>query len=167
MIPEPQMPVTPVVAEHDFGVGADIDQQCQLLGKVRALREDHAGGIRADVTGDTGEGVDPRARVQLQAELARVQAEGRVGRERKRCAAELGWIDAEQQVMHDGVANHRELENVGHLDLRFARDIGGEGVEGSAHRVGHLLRAAWVHHRVGHPAHEIFTEADLRIHRAA
>jgi len=69
--------------------------------------------------------------------------------------------------MHDGITDHGELEDVGHLDLRFVRHIRGESVECAAHCVRHLLRAARVHHRVGHAAHEVFAETDLRIHGAA
>ena len=32
--------------------------------------------------------------------------------------------------------------------------------------LGELLIAAWVHHHIGDAAHQIFAEADLRVHRA-
>ena len=50
-----------LVAEHDLGVGADVDQQRDLLAAMRTFRERRAGGIRADMAGDAGEGVDARA----------------------------------------------------------------------------------------------------------
>ena len=52
------------------------------------------------------------------------------------------------------------------LGARVARHIGGELAERRAHRDGHLLRAARVHHGVRDPAHEVFAEADLRVHHA-
>ena len=50
-----------LVAEHDLRVGADVHEQRELLGQVRALGEDDTGGIRADVAGDARQGVDARA----------------------------------------------------------------------------------------------------------
>ena len=106
------------VAEHDLRVGADVHQQRELIGQVGALGEDDAGGIRADVAGDAGQGVDARAGIEVQADLARLEAQGFIGSEREGRAAELHRIDAEQQVVHDRVADHRHLEEVGYCDLR-------------------------------------------------
>ncbi len=50
------------VAEHDLGIGADVDQQRDLVAEVRPLGEDHAGGVGADVAGDAGQHVDARVR---------------------------------------------------------------------------------------------------------
>ncbi len=105
--------------------------------------------------------------MQGESELRGAQAQRGVGGERKRRTAELHRIDAQQQVVHDRVADHGYLEDVRYAHLRFARHLGGERVECAAHRRGHLLGAARMHHRVGHAAHEIFAEPDLRIHRAA
>ena len=41
-----------------------------------------------------------------------------------------------------------------------------EIVDRGAHGVGHLLLAAGVHHHVRDPAHQVFAEADLRVHDA-
>jgi hypothetical protein len=43
-----------LAAEHDLGIGADVDHQHDLLGEVWAFRQDHPGGVGADVAGDTG-----------------------------------------------------------------------------------------------------------------
>ena len=51
-----------LVAEHDLGIGADIDQQRDLLAAMRAFRQRRAGGVGADMAGDAGQGVDARAR---------------------------------------------------------------------------------------------------------
>ena len=52
-------------------------------------------------------------------------------------------------------------------DAGLARHFGRERIERGTDRLGHLLRAARIHHRVGDPAHQILAEADLRIHGAA
>jgi hypothetical protein len=44
------------VAEHDLGVGADVDEQGDLVRRCGALGQDHAAGaIGADVAGDAGQ----------------------------------------------------------------------------------------------------------------
>ena len=155
------------VAEHDLRVGADVHQQRELIGQVRALGEDDTGGIRADVAGDARQGVDACAGIEVQGDLARLEAQGFIGREREGRAAELDRIDAEHEVVHDRVADDGHLEEVGYRDLGLARHVSGEAIEGATHRLGHLLRAPRVHHRVRDAAHQILAEADLRVHEAA
>ena len=48
----------------------------------------------------------------------------------------------------------------------FAGDAGGEAVDGLAHDAGHVGIAARIHHDVGDAAHQVFAEADLRVHDA-
>ena len=47
------------VAQHDLGIGADVDDQGHLVDEMRRLGEDDAGGIGADMAGDAGQHVDP------------------------------------------------------------------------------------------------------------
>ena len=100
------------VAKHDFGVGADVDEQRHLVPEIRPLRQHHAGRIRADVAGDARQHVDARVAVQLQVDDVARSVERMIGRERERRAAELHRIDAEQQVVHDRIADQRRLEDV-------------------------------------------------------
>ena len=47
-----------------------------------------------------------------------------VGREREGRAAELGRIDAEQQMMHDRIADEGDLEDLARVDAGFlGRDL--------------------------------------------
>ena len=73
------------VAEHDLGVGADIDQERDLLAAVRAFGERRAGGVGADMAGDAGKRVDARALVHRQADVAR-RGNGALPRRRARRA---------------------------------------------------------------------------------
>ena len=50
---------------------------------------------------------------------------------------------------------------------RLARERQGELAQGAADRVRHQDRAAGIHHRVGHPAHQVFAEPDLGVHHSA
>ena len=49
-----------MVAEHDFRVGADIDEQRDFARQVGSLGEDHARGIGADMPGDARQNVNAR-----------------------------------------------------------------------------------------------------------
>ena len=119
------------------------------------------------MAGYTGQCVRPRTAVQVQADLRGPKLQCLVGREREGRAAELHRVDAEQQMMHDRVTDQRHLENVVGVRLRLTRDVGREPIQRLAHRGGHLLRPARVHHGIGDAAHQILAEADLRVHDAA
>ncbi len=67
-------------------------------------------------------------------------------------------------MMHDGVPDEHDLENVGALDLGIARELGRELGEAPADRPRQLLLGSGVHHHVRHPAHQILAKADLRVH---
>ena len=66
------------IAEHDLGVGADIDEKGQFVLEVRALGEHDPGRIRADVAGDAGQRVDEGAGRDVEAEFARARFVSRV-----------------------------------------------------------------------------------------
>ena len=85
----------------------------------------------------------------------------------KRRAAEFHRIDAEQQVMHDRIADQRRLEDVFVRNARLhAPHPRASAAQRFAHRRGHQRGAARIHHRIGDAAHQILAEADLRIHHA-
>jgi len=104
--------------------------------------------------------------MQLEADFRGADRERSVGRERKGSAAQFHRVNSQQQVMHDRIADQCHLEDVIDGNPGLACDFGCKGVEGAVDRFGHLLRTTRIHHRVGHAAHQVFTEADLRIHRA-
>ncbi len=86
--------------------------------------------------------------------------------EGERCAAEFHRIDAEQQVMHDGIADQRCLEDVLVRNARISRHVRRQSAQGFAHGCRHQGGAAGIHHRIRDAAHQILAEADLRIHDA-
>jgi hypothetical protein len=57
------------IAKHDLGIGADIDQQHHLVLAVRAFGQRCGRGVGADMAGDAGQHIDPRAGVERQADL--------------------------------------------------------------------------------------------------
>ena len=154
------------VAEDDLGIGADIDEDRDLVREVRPLGEQHARRVGADVPGDRGQHESARAGVEGEAELGRAQRQSTVARECEGSAAELDRIDAEEEVLHDRVADEARLEDVASLDARLARRLGREIVDGAAHCGRELGLAPRMHHDVGDPAHQVLAEADLRVHHA-
>jgi hypothetical protein len=155
-----------LVAEHDLGVGADVDHQGHLVAQVRTFRQDDAGRVGAHVAGDAGQDIGAGVGMEMEVELLGPEGDARVGGEREGRAAELRRIDAQQQVMHDRVADEGGVEDLLFCNPCFFGHLLGEVVDGLAHHLGHLFLAAGVHHHVADPAHEVFTEADLRVHDA-
>ena len=149
------------VAEHDFGIGADIDQQHHLILAMRPLGERGGGGIGADVASDAGQHVDAGACIHRQADLGRFQMHSTGDGKCERSAAKLGRVDAEKEMMHDRIANEDGVQNILARHAAIGADLVDQSVQGFAHRVGHGLAAVRVHHHVGNAAHQILAEADL------
>ena len=154
------------VAKHDLGVRPDVDDEVDDVLVVRRLRQDHAGGVGADVPGDQRQRVGTRARVRDDAELADRHGQRFVGHERKRRAAELGRVEPEDEVVHDRVADDDELEDVVARRVGLRAELAHQLVEAAAHRGRQLDLAARVHHHVAHPAHQVLAKPDLGVHRA-
>ncbi len=104
--------------------------------------------------------------IGVDADIGSAQLHGAGDGERERRAAEFGRVDAEEQVVHDRIADEDQIEDVVAIDLRFGADLADQSVDRIAHRLGHRLAAVRVHHHVGDAAHQIFAEADLRVRRA-
>ncbi len=68
-------------------------------------------------------------------------------------------------MMHDGIAGDRDFNDplAGYAGL--ARGLTNQRLHGRAHRARQLLFTAGVHHHIGDAAHQIFAEADLRVHQ--
>ena len=108
------------VSEHDLGVGADIDEQHHVVLAMRAFRRAwrrprrrrHGRRCRAGYR---------RACPSLQGEvefLGRGVHGARDG-EREGRAAQLGRVDAEEEMMHDRIADEDAVEDVVALDRRL------------------------------------------------
>ena len=115
------------------------------------LGQHHTRGIGPHMAGNTRQHIDARIAMDMEIDLHRPQRDGAVGGQRKRRATELDRVDAQQQVVHDGIADEGGLQDVGGGDADLPRDIGGEFVDGATHGVGHLLLAARVHHQRTRP----------------
>ena len=116
------------------------------------------------MAGNAGQHVNARVAVDGEVNLHRPQRDGPVGGQRKGCAAQLHRVNAQQQVVHDGVAHKSGFQNVLGRNTGLRGHIDRQRVERRAHRSRHFHLAAGVHHDVGHAAHQVFAKADLRVH---
>ena len=111
-----------LVAEHDLGVGADVDDQRHARrpgaaprpGSRRPCRRRRGRRCRAARRPGRRDG-------RAGPSSAAVVAHGPVGGQRERRAAERRRVDAEQEVVHDRVADDRQLEDLVALDAGLAR----------------------------------------------
>ena len=155
-----------LIAEYEFGIGADIDQQSEFIAQIRPFGEHDGGGVGADMAGNAGQAIDESAGRDIEAEFARPRFEGAVQRQRERRAAEFGRIEAEEQMVHDRIADHGDFENIGPRHARLFDDLANQRIDGAAHAARQFSLAARIHHDIGDPAHQVVAEADLRVHQA-
>ena len=118
------------------------------------------------MAGDAGQHVQPCPAADIDVDLMRPELQRARHRERERRLAELGRIDAEEQMVHDRIADEDAVENVVAVDVAFLADLADQPVDRLAHGLGHGFAPVRVHHHVGDAAHQILAEADLRVRRA-
>ena len=156
----------PAVAENDLGVGADVDEEGDLVLFVGRLGKHHAGAVGADMAGDQGKRVDPGPGRDMQTEVMGARVIRPVDGQSKGCSAEFDRIEAEEEVVHDRIADRGHLDDPVALDAGVTGDLADELIDRGADDGGHLRLAARMHHHVGDAAHQILAEADLRVHHA-
>ena len=81
--------------------------------------------------------------------------------------AEFGRIEAENEVMHDRIADQRHFQDFAARDARLTRSFADQRIHRLAHCARQILLATRVHHHVRDAAHQVFAEADLWVHRSA
>ena len=85
------------------------------------------GGVGAHVSRDARQHVHARSGVRRrEVELASPTMHGLVGREGERRTPQLGRIESQEQVVHDRVADHRELEHVARVRAGLPAQVGGQ-----------------------------------------
>ncbi len=88
-----------------------------------------------------------------------------IGRQCEGGPAQFRWINAQQQMVHDGISNHDQFQNLSGVNFRFDRSLTNQIAQAFAHGLGHFDLSAWIHHDIADPAHQVFPKADLRVHR--
>ncbi len=154
------------VAQYDLGVGPDIDDQVHGLLVVGRLGQDHACGVRTHMTRDAGQQVYTRAGVHVEIELRGPPVHGAVRGQGERRAAKFGRVQAQEEMVHDRVPDHGERQDVRRVGAGVRAKLRGQLVHARPDHARQLALRAWVHHQVGHTAHQILAEPDLRVHGA-
>ena len=156
-----------LVPQQDFGIGADVHDQDQVLGFLRLFGQGDGGGIRPHVPRDTGQDIGPCAGVdRTEVQVGCAHVDGVRHGERKRRLAQLNRIDPQQQVVHHGVTDHGEFDNRLRVDLGVRAERCRQFVQRLAHGGGHFTVPTGMHHGIGDAAHQVFAEPDLRVHDA-
>ncbi len=153
------------VPDRDLGVGADVDDQADLVRLVRGFGQQHGDVVGADMAGDAGEQMHAGGRMQPQTDVGGAPVDRPADRQRERRPAQVGRVDAEGQVMHDRIADDHDVQHVFDGDPGRGARLFGQFVESSDDRPVHPFRALGLAHGVADPAHQVFAVAHLRVHR--
>ena len=70
-------------------------------------------------------------------------------------------------MVHDWIAHDGDIDNVRSVNGGELTQLGGDLIQRSANSLCQFDLAAWVHHHVTDPAHQILAEPNLRIHLAS
>ena len=118
---------------HDLAVGADVDQSAQLVALVDPCREHARHGVRTDESGDDRQQTHLRVRRGLERKVARGDDHAVAHRRCIRCEPHVRHVDAQEYVVHAGVADHDNLVDVvaGHAGL--GASLPDESVHGIQH----------------------------------
>ena len=128
---------------HDLAVGPDVDQSAQFVAFVDPCREHTRHGVRADESGDNRQQAHLRIGRGLERKIACGDDHAVAHRRCIRCQPHVRHVDAQEYVVHAGIADHDNLVDVvaGHAGL--GASLPDESVHGIQHlgpQGGKLLR---------------------------
>jgi hypothetical protein len=153
------------VAQHNFGIGANVDEQLHCSAAVWTFRQNCRCGVGTNVTGDAW--ADVIASIwKCDSDLSCQTTHRFVGRQHKWCCSQWGRIDTQQNVMHDRITDHHDLEDFVNGSCSFRCQFENEVIECCTNNRRELDISAFVHHHVRDAAHQVFAEADLWIHHS-
>ena len=150
-------------AEDDLAVRPDVDEDADPV-FARDARRQHAGhDVGADVRAERGQRLDVAVGMDLQADLARRDAELVHERGRKRRHGQRSWVDAEQQVQHRDVADDDCLVCLLRRDASLAIKLAEDRVHRADHRVLQLLDRLRSVHAVADTRDDVRPERRLAV----
>ena len=150
-------------AQQHLAVGADVHRDPPLRRLADAGGQRHRYRVGAHEAGHDGEEADARLRIHLEEELARGELErmsqhGRVGRK-----PHMRRIDAEEEMVHAGIAHHHHLVDPLREHARLGAELLHVLVE-EAHDAGvELAEIAGIELGEGDARHEVGAEHRLGI----
>ena len=156
-----------LMAQHDLGIGTDVNQQDRAAFHCIELREIRPRGIGTDMSADKRQKGDPRTVGDTEVEAPGRRFEPILDGQGERRLAQFHRRDPQEQVMHDRIADHDQLQDLVRPEIERDARVFQHGRHLPANLAGQPLLAALVEHHIGDPAHQILAIADLRIHRRA
>ena len=156
-----------IARAHDhLAVGADVDQAAGLGAVVDAGRQHRGHGVGADEAGHDRQQADPRPGQGLEEHVATRRHHGaahhrRIGRE-----PDVGRIDAEEDVVHAGVADDHHLVHVAKFDTGLGAGLLGVAVDRVQHLGAQGLQLLGRELGVGDARHQIAAIDRLRVDAA-
>ena len=149
--------------QQNLAIGADVHGDPDLGTFINPRGEGHGHRVGAHEAGDDREQADPRLGVHLEEEVAggdhqRVAHDGSVGRQ-----AHVGGVDAEEDVVHAGIADDHHLVDPFGEDAGLADDLLHVLVQEPDDPGLELPEIGGVELGEGDPGHEVAAEDRLRI----
>ena len=154
------------VSQDNLGVRADVDEELDCFGPMGPFVQDRGRRVSANVASDAWGHIEHRIR-QVEFDVSGGSTERTLDREWERCLAQGSGVEAEHQVVHDWIAHDGDIDDVRSVNGGELTQLGGDLIQRSANSLCQLDFAAWVHHHVADPAHQILAEPNLRIHLAS
>ena len=151
-------------SKNDFRIGSHVDDECRDLCPMGGLGQDHGRGIRAHMASDAGKQPGARLGMQGEPEAPCPKRNRTTDGEGKGRTSELHRVDAEKKMVHDRIAHQHRFHDRDAIYSGLPARLPDRGVKGLPHNRRHFLCAAFVHHRVRHPRHQVFAKPNLRIH---
>jgi len=151
------------VAQYNFAVGADVEQQLEFFRPVETRREYARRNIRADKGGDSGQHHDSRVAQEGESAVACTIITQLQKHRLERHPRHAGRIFARKEVHHDGVSGDRNACNLAFLPAGCGKLILDKTLDLDDDRLLHRLQGRPVIDDRLHPRHHIRTPTLLHV----
>ena len=149
--------------KHDLAIGADIDEDSDLLLSCEPGRDDAGDDVRPDVGADDGQGLDESRRMNLQPDFTGAQVERFAKGRCERHHRDRRRIDAEQQVQHRRVADDDHFVDAIAVDAGSFIEVGEDAVDGVEDRLPELGSRLFALHAVTDARDDVRAERRLAV----
>ena len=150
-------------AEHDLGVGADVDEQPDAPVERQTGGKHTGDDVGANVRAERREQHRGCALVHLHAEVGCLRLGQAPGGDRERRHRERLGVDAERELDHRDVAGDDDLVDVCGIDSSFRADLRRQLLERLVRAILQHPQRALVEHRRRDPRDDVGTEWLLRV----
>ena len=153
------------VSQNNFCVCADVDKQLHFFRTVWPFSQDRRSGVGADMSGDAWTDVITCI-WQFQIKFICPTADRLACRQNKRCHTERRWVDTQNNVMHNRIANNRDFEYALYINISLRYETINHFIERSTNCIRQLNFTTRVHHHIRNATHQVFAKSNLRVHQS-